>query len=157
MATGGQPLEDEVAELAARGFDVVINLGLHDSEYALANEAASVARLGMDYIHIPVRSDAPQAADLQRFVAALAHCHGRRVFIHCAANRRVSVFLALYRILAQSWSVRDALRHVYDIWTPDTVWSRFIDEQLRRDTPCERSASPSHLSSLAASTDTPQR
>ena len=66
LATSGQPVEDDLATIAAAGFQLIINLGLHDAEYALANEAGSVRALGMDYAHIPVAFNAPAPQDLRR-------------------------------------------------------------------------------------------
>lgn len=39
LACAGQPDENQLAEIAARGFQVVINLGLSDGKYALPDEA----------------------------------------------------------------------------------------------------------------------
>jgi hypothetical protein len=53
---------------------------------------------------------------------------GKRVFVHCAANKRVSVFMALYRQLRQGWSPDSVMPDVLDVWEPDTLWRQFMDE-----------------------------
>jgi hypothetical protein len=53
----------------------------------------------------------------------------QRLFVHCAANKRVSAFMALYRIHRQGWPVEKAM----EIVDPDTfppVWQAFIEEML---------------------------
>ena len=55
----------------------------------------------------------------------------RPVFVHCAANMRVSAFVFLYRVLNQGVGVSEAERDLHAIWQPDEVWSRFIQEQLK--------------------------
>ena len=50
VATSGQPEEHELKWIADADYDGVINLALHDAEYALKDETASVKTLGMDYI-----------------------------------------------------------------------------------------------------------
>ncbi len=99
LATSGQPKEAGLAAIASAGFEVVINLALHDdSRYSLANEPAGVRALGMRYMHIPVQFKAPQLTDLVAFNEAMQASADRKVFLHCASNYRVPVFLALYRI-----------------------------------------------------------
>ncbi len=134
LATSGQPLEDELAEIAAAGFHTVINLAPHDADYGLADEAASVQRLRMEYIHIPVDWDAPTRERYERFAQALRTHKSRRVFVHCAANMRASCFILLYRVLQLQWPYERALGDVLKIWQPNAVWQRFIDAILNRST-----------------------
>ena len=52
VTTSGQPTEEQLAGLSKLGIGHVINLGLHTHEKALPDEAASLARLGLTYIHL---------------------------------------------------------------------------------------------------------
>lgn len=131
LATGGQPTEPQLAAFATTGFQVVINLGLLNKEYSLADEKGFVESLGLDYVHIPVEWEAPTRADLESFIAAMNKLKGKKLFVHCAANKRVSVFVALYRILEQGTSREDAMAGVLDVWEPNEVWSRFIERILK--------------------------
>lgn len=126
LATGGQPSEAQLAALAARGFDAVVNLGLLDPRYCLPDEAASCAALGLDYHHIPVDFRAPQPGDFERFRATLRRLDAERVFVHCAMNYRVSCFVALYGECELGWSREQTDAHVRSIWQPDAVWTRFL-------------------------------
>src|SRR5258708_32963861 len=90
IATAGQPTEGQLSEVAASGFGVVINLGLLDPRYCLPDEAGVVSALGMRYLHIPVRFDAPTPDDFELFLAAMDDAAGARVFFHCALNYRVA-------------------------------------------------------------------
>ena len=55
VGTSGQPREDQPVAIAAEGYDVIINLALHDDpRYSLNDERASVEALGIEYVHIPV-------------------------------------------------------------------------------------------------------
>jgi uncharacterized protein (TIGR01244 family) len=133
LATSGQPDESELAAIAAAGYTVVINLALHDNpRYALADEAGSVTALGMRYINIPVQFDAPTDADLDAFFTAMDQTRDAKVWVHCAANKRVSVFLGLYRHLRCGVSAEKAFALQREIWTPDAVWSAFLVRQLAR-------------------------
>lgn len=126
LAAGGQPTEDQLREIADRGFEVVVNLGLLDQGYSLADEAGLVRGLGLVYHHIPVDFEAPQAVDLQRFLAVMDSSRGKRVFVHCAANMRVSCFVSLYGEARLGWSRDHADDLVGQVWEPDEVWTRFL-------------------------------
>ncbi|HTQ04150.1 MAG TPA: protein tyrosine phosphatase family protein [Polyangiaceae bacterium] len=126
LATAGQPKQEELAAIAAGGFELVVNLGLLDPRYCLPDEAGSVSALGLDYRHIPVDFKAPAANDFRRFERTLLDAAGRRVFAHCAANYRVSCFVALFGEAHWGWSRERADAHVQRLWQPDEVWRAFI-------------------------------
>jgi protein tyrosine phosphatase (PTP) superfamily phosphohydrolase (DUF442 family) len=131
LATSGQPDEQELAAIAAAGYTVVINLALHDNpRYALADEAGSIAALGMKYINIPVQFDAPTDEDLATFFAVMDEHRDARLWVHCAANKRVSVFLGLYWRLRCGKPASEAFALQRDIWMPDAVWSSFLARKL---------------------------
>ena len=133
LATSGQPREEQLADIAAAGYEVVINLALHDDpRYSLGDEAASVRALGLEYVHIPVLFGAPTEADLAKFFEAMDACKGRRIWLHCAANQRVTAFLGLYRRLRDGWTEDRAFELMDDVWEPDAVWSAFIRVQLEK-------------------------
>ena len=131
IATAGQPSEEELASVAHAGFEVVVNLALHDAEYSLPDERLTVESLGMRYIHIPVMWERPLRSDLERFFEVMDELSGKPVFVHCAANKRVSAFMALYRQLRQGWSAEAVMPDVHAIWDLDDVWRRFLEEMIR--------------------------
>jgi protein tyrosine phosphatase (PTP) superfamily phosphohydrolase (DUF442 family) len=131
LATSGQPREEELLLIAQSGYEVVMNLALHDNpRYSLADEAGSVRRLGLEYVHIPVRFDAPSQDDLARFFDAMDARSGKRIWLHCAANLRVTAFLGLYRQLREGWPNGQAFALMNDVWKPNPVWEAFIRRQL---------------------------
>jgi protein tyrosine phosphatase (PTP) superfamily phosphohydrolase (DUF442 family) len=132
LATAGQPDEHEVPWIAEAGYQTVINLALHDAEYSLRDEAACVQQQGLDYIHLPVIWQRPTAQNLDDFFAIMQQQQGKQLFIHCAANRRVSVFLGLYFMAQKVWSRQQAKAHIHSIWTPDDNWLIFYNKQLGR-------------------------
>lgn len=133
LATAGQPSEEALAAVAREGTQVVINLALHDDpRYSLPDEAGSVSALGMTYVHIPVRFDAPTEADLHMFFTAMEAHRGKKMLLHCAANKRVTAFLGLYRVLVQQWNVERAFEPMQAIWEPNAAWAPFIESMLRK-------------------------
>ena len=133
LATSGQPREDQLVAIAEAGYDVIINLALHnDPRYSLKDEASSVQKLGLDYIHIPVQFAAPTENDLLKFFDAMDRHRNHRVWVHCAANMRVTAFLGLYRRLCEGWPEERAFALLREIWRPDEVWSEFIASRLAK-------------------------
>jgi protein tyrosine phosphatase (PTP) superfamily phosphohydrolase (DUF442 family) len=132
LATGGQPSEQQVRELSAAGFEVVVNLGLLDPRYCLADEAGLVESLGAAYFHIPVDFKAPRSEDLEKFFDVMEGSRDKNVFVHCAANYRVSSFIALYGQAKLGWPAEDADAHIRRVWEPNDVWAKFIETARRR-------------------------
>lgn len=130
VVTAGQPSEAQLGSVAEAGFEVVVNLGLAGRDYSLPDERRLVESLGLRYVHIPVEWERPTSEDLARFIAVMREVEGKSVFLHCAANKRVSVFMSLYRILVLGWSQEAALREVAEVWEPNEVWRGFIDSVL---------------------------
>lgn len=127
LATGGQPTEEQLRLLAQAGFETVINLGLLDPRYCLADEAGLVRSLGMTYHHIPVDFQVPEWKDFRQFLELMDKSEGRKVFVHCARNYRVSCFIALYGQARLGWSLDQARAHIGRVWEPNEIWARFLD------------------------------
>ena len=133
LATSGQPSVEELEAVAREGTEVVINLALHDDpRYSLPDEAGTVAALGMTYVHIPVKFDAPTEADLDAFFAAMEAHRERKMLVHCAANKRVTAFLGLYRVLRENWDAERAFAPMKEIWEPNAAWAPFIEAMLAK-------------------------
>jgi uncharacterized protein (TIGR01244 family) len=129
LATSGMPQPDDFAALRQAGFGVVINLALPTSDSALPNEGDLVSAQGMTYIHIPVNFELPQPDDFERFTRMMDACAGQRVFVHCAANMRVSAFVFLHR-LRHGVDRATAVRDLTKIWRPDGAWREFVNQRL---------------------------
>lgn len=130
VGTSGMPRAEQFAEIAQAGFRTVINLALPTSDNALPNEGELVTRNGMTYIHIPVLFDAPQSRDFQKFRGFMGAAGEEPVFVHCAANMRVSAFMFLHRLHNARVSRAEAETDLRRIWEPDEVWRALINENL---------------------------
>ncbi|HEX5319720.1 MAG TPA: protein tyrosine phosphatase family protein [Stellaceae bacterium] len=126
ITTSGQPTEPQLADIRALGVRHVVNLGLHSHEKALPDEAASLARLGMTYIHIPVDFANPTDGDFARFCAAMDELKDVPVHVHCIANYRVSAFFYRYRRDVLGMDAARARAEMEQIWRPKDVWAAFI-------------------------------
>ena len=127
ITTSGQPTEQQLTDIHALGIRHVINLGLHTHEKALPDEAASVSRLGMTYIHIPVDFQNPTDQDFDQFCSAMERLNEVPVHVHCIANYRVSAFFYRYRRDLLGMDEAQARTDMEQIWHPKGVWARFIE------------------------------
>ena len=130
LACAGQPREGQLASIAEDGYEVIINLGLADGKYALADEAGSVKALGLTYYHIPVQFDNPQLDELTTFIADMQQHDGEKILVHCAANYRASAFTGLYLFAEGKMNEDEMQEFIEAVWQPDAVWQQFIGESV---------------------------
>jgi RimJ/RimL family protein N-acetyltransferase/protein tyrosine phosphatase (PTP) superfamily phosphohydrolase (DUF442 family) len=128
--TSGQLSAADIQRLPDLGIDAVINLALPTASNALPGEAEMITRLGLTFAHIPVPWEQPELHHLRQFFGVLDALAGRRVWVHCAMNYRVSAFIYLYRRLRRGESDADARYPMATIWRPNEVWQAFIDQAL---------------------------
>ena len=134
LSTSGQPTESQLRSVAAEGYEVIINLALHDDpRYSLQDEMTLVEGLGLEYIHIPVQFDRPQEDDLLSFYQALEKYTHKKKLVHCAANMRVTAFLGLYRLLRLGMEESKAFEPMRSVWEPNEAWASFIARMMAKN------------------------
>jgi protein tyrosine phosphatase (PTP) superfamily phosphohydrolase (DUF442 family) len=126
ITTSGQPTEAQLSDIRSLGVRHVVNLGLHTHEKALPEEAASVSRLGMTYIHIPVDFQNPTVQNFDKFCAVMEQLTDVPVHVHCIANYRVSAFIYLWRRDVLGTDEAKARAEMEAIWHPEGVWATFV-------------------------------
>ena len=130
--SSGQLSEKDIQNLPGLGIDLVINLALPTSTNAIPEEARLVTALGMVYIQIPVIWEQPVPEQFDQFAGVMGVFKGKRIWVHCAMNMRVSAFIYLYRKLVFGESEADAAFPMRAIWQPDETWQKFITDVCRK-------------------------
>ncbi|HLO88944.1 MAG TPA: protein tyrosine phosphatase family protein [Nostocaceae cyanobacterium] len=130
IGTAGQPTREQFTDIQESQYQLVVNLLPEKTTKYLPEEKEIVESYGMDYVQIPVLWEHPTLADLQRFFEVMDGNKEKNIFVHCAANMRVSVFLYLYRRLKEGISEEEAREDLEKIWIPNQVWQKFIDEVM---------------------------
>jgi protein tyrosine phosphatase (PTP) superfamily phosphohydrolase (DUF442 family) len=126
ISTSGQPTPEQFKQIAQEGFDVVINLALHNASNAIENEDIVVTDLNMAYFHIPVNFENPKASDLKLFVNTLQALGANKVWVHCALNYRVSAFMYVYHKYVLKTPFDDIDLSMFEQWGPDSKWQELI-------------------------------
>lgn len=129
LVLSGQPTEDQLREVAAEGFTVVINLAPYEPQRSLPDEAGLIRSLNMQYIHIPVIWQAPTPDDFAAFEQAMNGLPPTsKTLIHCVANFRVSAFYSLYAQKCLNWTEAQAEALRAKIWqsSDNPIWEDFV-------------------------------
>ena len=130
LATSGQPNESQFHLIQQAGYGTVVNLAPTSVlENSLREEAELLDELGMDYVHIPVDFKNPTDADFRRFTYTLENRTEQKVWVHCAANMRVSAFMYRYRTSVLGEDEALANSDLQRIWQPFGVWKAFISHR----------------------------
>ena len=127
ISTAGQPTKEQFKIIAKKGFDVVINLAMHNKG-ALPKEDKIVSKNGMIYIHIPITWKYPELDRLKLFLTILENLEkeNKKVFIHCIKNHRVSVFMHVYKKTV--WKEKNGLFISPTDYKPNKTWKSIIDD-----------------------------
>jgi len=126
LVSSGQPAEWQFKEIADAGFEVVINLAMPNSDKAIPEEGYIVTAREMVYVHLPVPFGAPTAEHLRSFFGLMRAFEGKKCWVHCVVNYRVSAFLYQYFRLVRNVSSEEARKVIIAEWTPDQVWREFM-------------------------------
>lgn len=127
IGTAGHPKLEDFPAIAAAGYQVVINLAMHDADDAIAEEGKLVSAAGMAYFHLPVPWEAPTADHLKTFIGIMDALNDKQVLVHCQVNARVSAFMLKY-LTFKGVSEADATTPLMEKWKPqmDDTWKAFL-------------------------------
>ena len=135
LSTSGQITNEEIVAAKDAGFEVVVNLAPARRERN-HEEGFRVTESGMTYVQIPVDWREPALRDLELFFDVMDANRDRKVYVHCFANMRVSVFVYLYRTIREGVPEAEAWEEVLKVWDPGAdpetaQWPRFIERAQR--------------------------
>ena len=131
--TSGQPNNKQLISIANGGYEAVINLAPNTTiEGRIINEEGILKSNNITYIHIPVDFNNPLDEDFNKFVAALEQNKYKKIWVHCAANMRVSAFVFKYRRDVLGLSPKNIEKDLEAIWVPNKTWSSFLERKYNR-------------------------
>lgn len=129
--TSGQPSKQQLKLLAKKGYEVVINLAPTSIiEGSVINQAEILKKRNVEYIHIPVNFFKPNEIDFKEFTSNLEKNKNKKIWVHCAANMRVSAFVYKYRRDVLKLPHEEIICDLESIWTPNKIWKSFLDLNL---------------------------
>lgn len=128
IGTSGQPGREQFEAIADAGYAAVVNLALPSSDHAISDEGSVVTGLGMSYFHIPVKFEQPTVDDLRTFIGVMRSLEGRKTWVHCVVNARVSAFLYHYLRHVRKLDEEASRSVILERWEPqmDATWRAFL-------------------------------
>lgn len=131
LVTAGQPDRASLQRLKAEGYAAVVSLAPGDTRDAIPDQAAILAAQGVEFVHIPIPWQAPEAKHLDAMSVALQRLKGKKVLVHCQMNMRASALVFLHRTIHEKEDPAIAWGDVKPLWTPTNQWAEFIKAQLQ--------------------------
>jgi uncharacterized protein (TIGR01244 family) len=109
VACAGATPVQALPELKKDGFKSVINFRLAEEPGANIEESkAMAAKVGLNYIHLPLRTPTPEIADA--FLKAVADPANQPVYIHCGSANRVGAMWFIKRVKLDGWDTGRAMK-----------------------------------------------
>jgi uncharacterized protein (TIGR01244 family) len=104
VACAGAITPASVAGIKKMGFATIINLRLADEKGADIDAEADAAKLaGINFMHLPMSSSAPDPAVADRFLKIMAEPGTEPAFIHCASGNRAAALWLIKRVIIDKW------------------------------------------------------
>lgn len=126
--TSGQPSKEQLELIAREGYKAVINLAPNSLiESSVFNEKEILSNANVEFIHIPVDFKQPKQENFDEFVAQVLKFKNEKIWIHCAANMRVSAFVYKYRKEILNLSHHEIIDDLKTIWIPNKNWRSFLN------------------------------
>ena len=126
----GQPTADEVKALKAQGFTTVVNMRRdgEDPNFSPADEGKVATAAGLDFHHIPVDPNNPQADQAAALKKVLDEAKGP-VFIHCAGGpRAAAVTVVALGLKDKETALATAAKAGFPITNPAQV--AFVEREI---------------------------
>jgi uncharacterized protein (TIGR01244 family) len=109
VACAGATPVQALPELKKDGFASVINFRLAEERGANIEESkAMAAKVGLKYIHLPMRTPTADIADA--FLKAVADKANQPVYIHCGSANRVGAMWFIKRVKLDGWDTGRAMK-----------------------------------------------
>jgi uncharacterized protein (TIGR01244 family) len=133
---GGQPGQKSLASLAALGVTTVVNVRtpreMADKTQVPFDEAAEVARLGMEYVNIPLGGpDYPYSPQAVEELARVLERRPGPILLHCRSGGRVSYLWTAYLVRYGGLSLDAALARGRAMAIPPDPLEQFLGRPIK--------------------------
>lgn len=123
ISAGGQPTEEDLAQLKAQGVTTIINLrrpGEQNQPLDPIAEGAAAKALGLGYVHIPVDPKNLDPNQVDAVAAAVQAAGSGGIYVHCAAGGRACTHALLVTGRDKGHSADQVMATAEQVGTPIT-------------------------------------
>jgi len=109
LVTGGQPTEAHFKALKEAGVELILDIR-DPMEPRPFDEPALAAKLGMEYVNVPVHGGTLTDETIEKILAILRGRGARSTLFHCASGNRVAGPMIAHLILDHGVSEEEAVQ-----------------------------------------------
>jgi protein tyrosine phosphatase (PTP) superfamily phosphohydrolase (DUF442 family) len=131
VVTGGQPTVAQLEALKAAGGGVVLDIR-DPMESRPFDEPAVIAKLGMEYVNVPVSPGATGDARMERILETLRSNRERPVFFHCGSGNRVGGAMIAHLMLDHGVPEEEAITRAMQMGLRSPEYLEWGVEYARR-------------------------
>jgi uncharacterized protein (TIGR01244 family) len=125
------PTPEQVTALANEGFVAVLNLR-EESEFNDGPQARAARDAGIQFVRIPVSSQKPSDAAVEKFLAVTDDEAVYPVFIYCATGNRAAALWMVRRVLRDGWTLEKAETEATGAGLTSATLRDFARDYIRR-------------------------
>ncbi len=124
---------DALADLRARGVQTIVDFRL--PEQVPAEYPGQVRAAGLDYVHLPMRSDQLSESQADAFVAEISKRRGQSMLLQCGSSNRSGAMFGVYSAMQGGTTVDAALENARAAGLKDATLTSDVREYLERHAP----------------------
>lgn len=128
LSLGAQPSAEGLEWLKDQGVDLIVNLNTPDARSYWPDEARMAAKLGINYVHMPLDCSTLTPRKYELLRGLLASNRNGRTFLHCAMNVKSSGMAHIYRVRELGHSPVEALESLKATPGHEPKWQAFWQE-----------------------------
>ena len=116
IACGGATTPEALSEIKKMGFKAVFNMRQASEAGAdIPKEEATAKDVGLNFIHIPYNTQAPEPGVADKFLAEIQKPGNQPAYIHCAGGSRAAGMWLIKRVLVDKWDMERATKEATDL------------------------------------------
>ena len=126
LAAGGQPTEEQIADLKKAGYEAIVSLSPVSTRNYLPSEAMLSEQLGLDFIHFPVDCSQLKPTHYATFRGIMKGLEDKKIFVHCGGNIKSSNLIHMFKVLENGVREADSLAELRTIQDPENKWFSYF-------------------------------
>jgi uncharacterized protein (TIGR01244 family) len=131
VACAGAITPETVPSIKNMGFVSIINLRRAEEDGArIAEESTAAKSAGLNYVHIPFNSRAPETSAVDQFLAAFSNPGMEPAFVHCAGGTRAAAMWYAKLVMVDNMDKDHAFAEAKELGLGSEPLKDFMDSYI---------------------------